>query len=428
MGPGGGDVRILFIDDSFPGHFRHLPGVLAADPAHEVVFGTKGNAPLTIGERAQPFPGVTQVRFREVRQPRDTTHPFLRRYEAAVLNGQSVYRMCRELLDGGFEPDVVYAFAGWGPPLFVRDAFPDARLVVYADWYYWTQGSVYDFFPGRAATGARAMRIHLSNAATLRDVVAADRVIVTTEWQRRQFPRALQPKIVVCHDGIDTDTFSPAPPGRPPAGFVHGEVDLRGVDELVTYVTRGMEPYRGFEPFMGAVAELQRRRPHAHVVVAGTDGVYYSWRPPGGGSWKDHLLARLPLDLDRLHFVGPLPTAALVDLLRASAAHVHLSAPFLPSWSLFEAMAAGCVVVGSANPPVDALVRHGANGLLADFFQPVSIADQLDYALEHRAHLGPLRAAARATIVDGYRLDDVLARQRQLLEELVGAPVASGRP
>jgi glycosyltransferase involved in cell wall biosynthesis len=210
---------------------------------------------------------------------------------------------------------------------------------------------------------------------------------------------------------------------------VHQGLDLRGVDELVTYVTRGMEPYRGFEPFLRAVVELQRRRPDAHTVVAGTDGVYYSWRPPGGGSWKDHLLARLPVDLDRLHFVGPLPTGALVALLRASTAHVHLSAPFLPSWSLFEAMATGCVVVGSANPPVDALVRHGHNGLLANFFQPGAIADQLDYALDHRAHLGPMRAAARATIVDGYRLDDVLARQRQLLAEVVaGLPGGAGAP
>jgi glycosyltransferase involved in cell wall biosynthesis len=270
------------------------------------------------------------------------------------------------------------------------------------------------------------MRIHLSNAATLRDVVEAERVVVTTDWQRRQFPRAVQPKIVVCHDGIDTDTFSPAPDDAA-RGFVHDALDLRGVDELVTYVTRGMEPYRGFESFMRAIADLQGRRPSVHTVVAGTDGVFYSWRPPGGGSWKDHLLETLPLDLDRLHFVGPLPTPALVGLLRASSAHVHLTAPFLPSWSLFEAMAAGCVVIGSANPPVDHLVCHGVNGLLADFFRPDAIADQLDYALEHRAALGGLRAAARATVVDGYRLDAVLRQQLDLVESLAPAPDPAAR-
>lgn len=419
-------MRVVFLDDAFPGHFRHLPGHLAEGGQDQVVFVTKGNAPLTIGEAAQPFPGVDEVRFRDGLRPADDTHSFLSPYVRSMITGEAAYRACQGLTASGFWPDVVYAFGGWGMPMFVRDVFPGAKAVVYCDWYYWNKRSVYDFFPGRAPSGRRAQRIHLANAATLRDLVEADAVVMTTQWQADQVPKALRPKVSVIHDGIDIDRFCPAADqsGGSSAGWSFGDVTVPPGAGLVTYVTRGMEPYRGFEPFLRAVAHLQRQDSNFHTVVAGTDGVFYSWKPPGGSSWKDYLLDRLDLDLGRLHFTGPLPLDALVGLLRASDAHVHLSAPFLPSWSLFEAMATGCVIVGSACPPVDRLVHHGVNGLLADFFQPEAIAAQLAYALQWRGQLGAMRAAARATIVEHYALGPMLERQAQLLRDLAARATA----
>ena len=75
---------------------------------------------------------------------------------------------------------------------------------------------------------------------------------------------------------------------------------------LITYATRGMEPYRGFPQFMEAVALIQQRRPKCHVVVAGDDRVAYGKTLPDGKTYKQLMLEKLPLDLSRLHFTGSL--------------------------------------------------------------------------------------------------------------------------
>lgn len=410
-------MRVLFVDDSHPGHFRHLPGYLAG-LGHEVTFAhqlLKGPVPE----------GIRSLTFPLTREPMRATHPYLRRFERSVLGGLSLAGVARDLRAGGYRPDVIMGFSGWGPPFFLKDVWPDTPLVLYNDIWYWPRDSNYDFYPGRRPTVERASRILASNAPNAWDLAVADRVMVTTRFQLSTFPTVLWPKISVIHDGIDTETFSPLPTGAGPnPGFRYGDLDLRGAPELVTYVTRGMEPYRGFDTFLRAVELLQRRRPHLQVVVGGVDDVFYSFLPPDGGrSWKTYLLGELDLDLSRLHFTGPLPLADLVSLLRSSDAHAYLTAPFIPSWSMFEAMAAGALVVGSATAPVQELATDGVHALLCAYPDDEALAERLAEALDRRSELAGVRAAARERIVERYALPKMLARQAAML-----ADVAAGRP
>jgi glycosyltransferase involved in cell wall biosynthesis len=99
---------------------------------------------------------------------------------------------------------------------------------------------------------------------------------------------------------------------------------------------------------------------------------------------------------------------------------VYLTYPFVLSWSLLEAMACGCVVVGSRTPPVEEVIRHEDNGLLVDFFDAQKIAAAVDDALARQAELAPLRQRARDSVVAGYDLKRVcLPGQLRMIESLL---------
>jgi glycosyltransferase involved in cell wall biosynthesis len=402
-------MRVLFLHRNFPAQYRHVAAALAADAANEVVFGTRDSE----GE----IQGVRKVLFKPTRAVRPETHPYLRTTEEAVLDGQAVFRVCAELREQGFVPDLVCAHSGWGPGLYAKDVFPTSKLLVYFEWYYHGRGGDADFIDPQAMDDDTACRIRTRNAPLLLDLADCDRGQCPTAFQRDQFPAVFHPKLTVLHDGIDTDYFTPDTGTR----LVLPGLDLSGATEIVTYATRGMEPYRGFPQFMRAAALLLKRRPGLHIVVAGSDRVAYSRKLPDGQSYKQQALDTLgDADLSRLHFTGTLPYGQYLKLLRASSAHVYLTVPFVLSWSLLEAMAAGCLVVGSDTAPVREVIADGRTGLLADFFSPEAIAEKAIWALDHRREGEKIRRAARDFIVQHYALADLLPRQIALMREVAG--------
>ena len=403
-------MRALFVHNNFPAQFRDLAPALAAEPGNDVVFATQ--------EPLRTLPGVRKVAWQTARRGKQI-HPYLRVLGDAVAEGQGALRMAAALRRDGFVPDVVIGHSGFGPTLFLREAFPEAKFIGYFDWYHKARGTNGDFFPDRPINIDGACRYHLMNAPSWLDLLQCDHGIVTTEWQLEQFPDAFRGKLSLLHDGIDTEHF------RPQAGqrFAIPGLDLSGVHELVTYATRGLEPYRGFPQFLAAVQILLRERPRTHVVIAGDERHFYSWSPPGGTTWKQHVLAKLDLDERRVHFTGQLEPPHMLKLLQASDVHVYLTAPFIPSWSLFEAMATGCLVVASATPPVREVMTDGETGLLVNFFDHEALAARVAWALDHRDDCQPLRRAARQTVVERVDLRRILPRQRKLIDD-----VLAGRP
>jgi glycosyltransferase involved in cell wall biosynthesis len=401
-------MRILFLHSNFPAQFRHLATALAKNPQHQVVFGTK--------QAKGSLPGVRKALYQVSRSVHPQTHHYVRSLESAVLEGQAVYRMGQALKAQGFIPDVIYGHSGWGTPLFIKDLFPKAKLYGYFEWFYHAHGSDADFDPSEPLNSDAAASLRMKNAPILMDLASCDGGISPTHWQQQQFPAEFHPKLKVLHDGIDTTYFCPNPKAKlvlPTIGL-----DLSYVDEIVTYATRGMEPYRGFPQFMESVALIQQRRPNCHVVVAGDDRVAYGKSLPDGKTYKQLMLEKLPLDLSRLHFTGSLPYDQYLQVLQASSAHIYLTRPFVLSWSMLEAMASGCLLIASNTAPVTELIQDGKNGLLVDFFSPTDIADRVDEVLGHGDRLINLRANARETILKHYDLATLLPQHMQWL--LVG--------
>jgi glycosyltransferase involved in cell wall biosynthesis len=391
-------MKVLFLHDAFPGQYRHLAAALAADPACRVVFASAADGELA---------GVERRRYAPARPVSADIHHYLRWGERAVLNGQAVYRACRALRKEGFIPDVVCAHAGWGPALYVKDAFPNCRLVGYFEWYYRGYCSDADYLEPLSENDALCLRTR--NSTLLLELAQCDAAVTPTRFQRDQFPDQIRPRLTVLHDGIDTGYFQPAPRASL----------IPQAEQVVTFATRGMEPYRGFPHFMRALALLQRRHPRLHAVIAGEDKVFYGRPLPEGESWRQRLLAELPeLDRTRLHFTGPLAYDDYRRLLRGSDVHVYLTVPFVLSWSLLEAMACGCLVVASDTAPVREVIDDGRQGLLVDFRDPAALADRIETALALGQAGRSLRAAARQKVVTDYALADLLPRQLRLLKGL----------
>ena len=394
-------MRVLFLHNNFPAQFGPLARYLS-NRGHDVTFGTRWEG--------TPPEWLRLVRYAPHRKVGPQQHPYLAFVESAVLNGQALARVGWKLKEEGYAPDLVVAHSGWGPGLYVKDIWPDAKYVGYFEWYYQATGGDLGFLD--PVTRDDAHRIRTRNAAILLDLAACNWGIVPTAWQASQFPKLLGGKLTVQHDGVDTDYLAPEPGRR----LALPDLDLSHAREIVTYVARGMEPYRGFPQAMAAFAEVQRRRPAAHVVVVGEDRVAYGRRLPGGDTFRSKMLRELDFDRGRLHFTGRLPRNHYREVLLASSAHVYLTIPFVLSWSMIEAMSTGCLLVASDTEPVREVVRDGENGLLVDFFDTAGLADRICEALERPDAFASLREAARRTAVERYAASKLVPRRARLLE------------
>jgi glycosyltransferase involved in cell wall biosynthesis len=294
---------------------------------------------------------------------------------------------------------------------------------MYCEFYYGSAGSDIGFDPTQQVTLDEMARVRTLNTTQLLSLEAMDWGVSPTTWQRGRYPAMLRNSISVVHEGVDTAFSTPEGPAefRLPDGRT-----LRREDEVVTFVSRNLEPYRGFDVLMRALPQILARRPHARVVLVGGEERGYGRMPEGGGSWKQKLLAEMDgrLDLSRLHFTGRVAHEALQALFRISAAHVYLTYPFVLSWSLLEAMACEALVIGSATPPVQEVVRNGENGLLVPFHAPEALAATVAEALEAPDRFVPLRRAARRTVLERYDLKSVCLPQQIALFDAV----AAGRP
>lgn len=402
-------MRVLFLHQNFPGQYRHVSAQLAAS-GHEVV---------AIGQRRRPVAaGVRRLLYKPLRAPSKETHHYLREAEGAVLNGQAVARLCLRLQHGGFKPDIVIGHNGWGETLFVKDVWPDVPLLGYFEFFYRARGVDVGFDPEFPVSLETGPRVRVQNTINLLGLDSADWGQTPTRWQCEVHPPAYRSRLSVIHDGIDTDAVHPDPNATLtlPSGAT-----LRHGDEVITYATRNLEPYRGFHVFMRALPEVLRRRPRAQVLIAGADEVSYGHPLPPNETYRAKLLNEVGprLDMARVHFLGRLPYERYLRVLQVSAVHVYLTYPFVLSWSMLEAMAAGCAVVGSATPPVAEVIEDGRNGLLVDFFDQRGLADRIDAVLDHADGMATLRAAARQTIVERYDLKRVcLPRYLELIHTL----------
>ncbi|MDV4144830.1 glycosyltransferase family 4 protein [Shimia sp. FJ5] len=409
-------MNILFIHQNFPGQYKHLAPALAR-AGHKCVALT-----LRV-ETPTDWRGVQLVPYRIRRKPGEGLHPWLVDFESKLLRGESCYLAAREMKAQGFEPDLIVAHPGWGESMFLRDLWPNARIGLYYELYYTTHDGDMGFDPEfpQKMPELEAMRLRVKNLNNMMHLEVGDLGISPTEFQANTYPEAFRDRITVIHDGIDTEIVRP----NAEAVLDLGDgVSVTAQAEVITFVNRNLEPYRGYHIFMRALPQLLKERPKARVVLVGGDEVSYGAKPPKGRTWKqiyiDEVRGRIATpDWQRVHFLGRVPYDQFLSLLQVSSAHVYLTYPFVLSWSLIEAMSAGVPIVASDTAPLHEAIHHGETGRLFPFFAPDRLVEEVCGVLEDRDMAQGLGRAARKVAQEKYDLQTVcLPQQMKWIDRL----------
>jgi glycosyltransferase involved in cell wall biosynthesis len=409
-------MNILFIHQNFPGQFKFLTPALVQN-GHNVVAMTMNKT------EARDWQGVKLVPYTVSRGTTPKVHPWVSDFETKAIRAEACFRAALQMKEQGVTPDVIVAHHGWGESLFLKEVWPGAKLGIYCEFFYHPHDADVGFDPEFPAKDeGDACRLRLKNLNNLLHFEVADAGISPMHWQASTFPEPFRSKITVVHDGIDTQAVAPNPAV---SLTLNDNLTLTKQDEVITFVNRNLEPYRGYHIFMRALPEILKCRPNAQVLIVGGDDVSYGARSENGQKWKDIFASEVrpqisDADWARVNFLGNIAYQHFIPLLQLSTVHVYLTYPFVLSWSLLEAMSVGCAIIASDTQPLHEAIKHDETGRLVNFFDVAGLAQEVCALLDDPVARHRLGTNARAFAQTNYDLQTVcLPRQLAWVEGLV---------
>ena len=409
---------VLFVHSGFPAQFGFLAEALKKRGMRCAVIGSDKAISMDIPLRS----------WKLAQKPVKEVPPYVARAEADLMRSHAAARVALRMRAQGFSPDLIIGHPGWGETILLSEVFPKARQILHGEYYYRTEGGDFDFdheFGGVPDQTARLL-VASKNAGHAQALAEADRIVSPTAFQGGMFPAMLRDNMSIIHEGVDTDRVRPRqdvklklPNGR----------TLEAGTPLITFINRTFEPLRGYHIFMRALPAVLAAVPDAQVVLIGNpDGTTYGARIRDT-NWKEHILDKVKdrLDMSRVHFTGLVTHDWMLQALSLSSAHVYYTYPFVLSWSLLEAMACECLVIGSDTGPLRDAIQDGVNGRLLDFFDVEALSQaMIDACRKPDAYLS-MRKAARETVVAKFdRTTVCLPAWLNLIEEVLDlGPVES---
>ena len=398
-------MRLLLIHQNFPGQFRQLAPYLLQQ-GHDLVA-------ICSHQRPVPFP-IRLLRYPAPSKVEGLQHFGASMWAEALQRAESVAHAVAALLAEGWHPDGVLAHSGWGETLGLSEVLPNVPQVIWPELWVRPEHGGHGNDPGLPQRLEQLGRHALTRIA----LDQSSAWVLPTRHQANSFPPEFQgSRLHVVHEGIDASVACPNPQVR------YGVRDFfidRSVP-TITFVNRNLERLRGFDMFMRAIPIIQRSHPNVRVLIVGDNESGYAGGSPGGEPLRNVMLRELQgqLDLDRIHFLGRIPHGQLMALLQASWVHVYLSFPFVMGWSLLEAMACGCCIVGSRGMPVEEVINDGVQGLLVSMGDVDLLARRVIALLKRPELRRRLGEAARQ---EALRWDQsvTLPLITRVIEEVVG--------
>lgn len=378
---------VLFVHNNFPGQFRDLAQTLIG----------RGVPCIAVGQNhSGGMEGVRLARYALPRGSGKDVFPLAVRAEADLIRARSCFEAAKALKAEGWDPAVIVGHPGWGETVFLKELFPAARQVAFAEFFY--HGAGYDvgfdteFIPVDSET---PFRTKAKNVVMSLAYAEADEIVAPTEFQAGALPPAFRARTRVIHEGIDVDAIRPGP--AEPFVLDDGRVIAAGTP-VITHVNNNMEPLRGLHILARALPRLLAEVPEAQVIIIGNPQKRaYGGSPPDGRTWKEVCFDGVDYDPARVHFLGTVEHARMLAALRLGVAHVYYTYPFVLSWSLVEAMASGCNIIASDTAPLHDAITDGVNGRLLPFFDVEALSGAMIEACRHPFAAAARRAAARET-------------------------------
>lgn len=366
------------------------------------------------------LPGITHVPYKRDEMARPPQpYFFTRHFEEECRSMFGVYLTLESLKPKLTQPDVFIGHVGFGNLMFLHVAYPEIPTVGFFEIFY----NPFDpeTYTRREFSVPRenVIRMPLRNATQLIELEYCTKGYSPTPYQRSTYPEAYRHKLETLFDGVDARLYCP--------GEATGHSGLKRTwpegAKLVTFVSRGLEAFRGFDVFMEVAHRVCCKRDDVHFVVAGRPQTHYG--PEAihlkDKPFKDYVLENGQYDLSRFHFVDWISEEALVDLYRLSDCHFYWTIPFTLSWSFFQALSSGALVLASDSAPVRDVLTDDVNGLMRDPYDVEAMADTLLEVLDNPGRYAALRDNARQTIVEQYSLEVCLPR----LAEFYLSPAAT---
>jgi len=412
-------VKYLFLHQNFPGQYLHIVKHLLADRDNQVAFISEPNVNY--------LPGVHRLSYQVPKIDPEGIEISARDINRASKRATAAGVCARNLRTLGFKPDIIIGHHGWGELLEMPDVWPDVPMLGYFEFYYSHTGQDVDFDPEFPATEEQYPRIRAMNLINLLALSLEQHGQTPTQWQFMRYPEWARKQIRVLPEGAKLDVCRPDAKVRAEPLTI-GKFTVAPKDKLITYVSRNLEPYRGFHTMMRALPDLLRARPDAKVVMVGGDDVSYGSRLIGA-TWREFMQKELEgkYDASRVLLPGQVPYETYLRLLQRSDAHVYLTYPFVPSWSLREALACGAVVIGADVEPVREFITHGRNGLLTPALDPKRLSEAILEVLEDDRLSRRLRTGARRFAERHLDMADHISAYEAVIGELTGTTTAAPR-
>lgn len=344
-------MKILCVHQNFPGQFRDIAPALI-NRGHDVRAICSHNKEINMRTKVN--------RYIFEKKDQSGIHPLTTEVDEWIRRSELAAKQASKFKEEKWAPDVILGHPGWGETLLLKTIYPSSAIVLWPE--LWIR-------PEQMGVSVNNMNIEQWNYLKCKNglvelaISEASLVIVPTSYQANSFPEKLRNKMIILHEGVQDDLFKRK---RIKTLSIGEKVHLDADIPVVTFISRNLEPMRGFHAFMRALPSLQEKNKKVNIVIVGGDEVSYSNKAGDGKCWREIMIEELRerIDMDRIHFVPRLKYDELVKLYLRSNLHVYLSNEFVLSWSLTEIMGCGTPVLAYSNEMMKEIIKPGSTGAL----------------------------------------------------------------